>query len=584
MSGDHPLTPRSFARALEEREHQYVPLDQRDFWRAAWRPLALTLVVACMGGSLGCGSRVRGEETPGTARPSDGPALGAKPNGPRADAAPDRRDRPSPSSAAAHEVGSGGVDGGFEVSDADSSEPPATGLPETNGLSTSAEAEAGVVPMGEWSVPRTEASPPSTPDSCSWGLAQWFSEVGVDLGTYEDCGTADPQAPAEAAACFARYRDQGALVTFLECSECRTSRTYVSVQGKAYDVYVDDGASSVDWREVTIERCDKGLVGVGICQGPALVLDCAEGHPSLRELSDPAVLANPEQIEATIASAQSDAEAAGLEAIGRRKATTTPPAACLQSLESLLNDCDPADATTWGVDCDADGTPGYFARECDPELVDAQTYSLQRDCDDGNSDLQVWAIEDADSDGYGSSVGGDMFCGPQQLPTGYVAVAAGTDCEDTNADVHPGAIDHWGDGLDTNCDSTDTPACSALASGDEIDVVAVPNSACADAVDLYVETPVDCSGCDQHGPQYVVVGNRGGVAFTGSVQLTWTGVGGTSGQVELPASLAPGEMTNVIEITQGATDYSLSTENDAPFHDCDDTNQTQQVQLRVCLR
>lgn len=56
---------------------------------------------------------------------------------------------------------------------------------------------------------------------------------------------------------------------------------------------------------------------------------------------------------------------------------------------------------------------------------------------------------DADGDGYGS---GEAVTGCDE-PEGYTA--AGGDCDDSRADVHPGAGDTAGDGLDADCDGTD---------------------------------------------------------------------------------------------------------------------------------
>lgn len=51
-------------------------------------------------------------------------------------------------------------------------------------------------------------------------------------------------------------------------------------------------------------------------------------------------------------------------------------------------------------------------------------------------------MEDKDKDGFGVCVGGG-YAGGQQ------------DCDDNNADIHPGAKDTEGDGIDQNCDNAD---------------------------------------------------------------------------------------------------------------------------------
>lgn len=53
---------------------------------------------------------------------------------------------------------------------------------------------------------------------------------------------------------------------------------------------------------------------------------------------------------------------------------------------------------------------------------------------------------DADGDGYGNPALTVLGC---QAPMGYVVL--GTDCDDTRNNVHPGAVDVCGDGLDNDC-------------------------------------------------------------------------------------------------------------------------------------
>ena len=55
---------------------------------------------------------------------------------------------------------------------------------------------------------------------------------------------------------------------------------------------------------------------------------------------------------------------------------------------------------------------------------------------------------DNDNDGYNN---GSMVSCDGIIPQGYSLVTYGTDCDDTNPNVHPGAIDICGDGLDNDC-------------------------------------------------------------------------------------------------------------------------------------
>ena len=84
--------------------------------------------------------------------------------------------------------------------------------------------------------------------------------------------------------------------------------------------------------------------------------------------------------------------------------------------------------------------------------MDSDGYDSYEDCDDSNGNV-YWnaapneatedCYEDADGDGYGA-----------QEPTS-AAAASGTDCDDTDAEIHPAAKETPGDGVDANCDGSD---------------------------------------------------------------------------------------------------------------------------------
>lgn len=59
-----------------------------------------------------------------------------------------------------------------------------------------------------------------------------------------------------------------------------------------------------------------------------------------------------------------------------------------------------------------------------------------------------YAYYDADGDGYGNP---DAYITtPYNLPEGYVPF--GTDCNDTDTNIHPGAIETCKPGVDNDCD------------------------------------------------------------------------------------------------------------------------------------
>ena len=131
------------------------------------------------------------------------------------------------------------------------------------------------------------------------------------------------------------------------------------------------------------------------------------------------------------------------------------------------------------TDSDMDGTPD--AAECDDEAAenpDQHPYAdetcndLDDNCD-GQIDeglLEEW-YEDADGDGFG---GGEpvLSCNSMDAMT-----KDGSDCDDRDADVHPGATEVWGDERDNDCDGSvdvDAPGCHSagclatrVAPGDE---------------------------------------------------------------------------------------------------------------------
>ena len=143
------------------------------------------------------------------------------------------------------------------------------------------------------------------------------------------------------------------------------------------------------------------------------------------------------------------------------------------------------DFSATGVLADASGNcqGGYVQNndDCDdsndtvypnaPELCDG----LDNDCngliDDGL--ITYTYYEDFDGDGYGNNLVTMDRC---SQPPNYVS--DNTDCNDTNADYHPGAYDICENGVDENCDGVDA-VCGGIA------------SICADLSDIPLETQVE---------------------------------------------------------------------------------------------
>lgn len=101
---------------------------------------------------------------------------------------------------------------------------------------------------------------------------------------------------------------------------------------------------------------------------------------------------------------------------------------------------DPGQAGTWTLTLPADLVEAYFYVDV---VVDGDTWWGAAGCDDGGDtgEEHVWSSPswftigpaDADEDGYTTE----------------------TDCDDTRANVYPGASELWYDGIDENCDGAD---------------------------------------------------------------------------------------------------------------------------------
>ncbi|MFH1466506.1 MAG: MopE-related protein [Pseudomonadota bacterium] len=134
------------------------------------------------------------------------------------------------------------------------------------------------------------------------------------------------------------------------------------------------------------------------------------------------------------------------------------------------------EATTWYLDHDGDGyggtsypvtacsaPSGFVADSSDCDDGDATVFpgapeacdGVDHDCDgavneDDAVDAATW-YQDADSDGYGEATDASVACA---APTGFVA--DGSDCDDDDAMVHPGATETC-NGVDDDCDGAIDP-------------------------------------------------------------------------------------------------------------------------------
>jgi cysteine-rich repeat protein len=93
------------------------------------------------------------------------------------------------------------------------------------------------------------------------------------------------------------------------------------------------------------------------------------------------------------------------------------------------------------VDGDGDGTP-----DCLDQCPTDANKTAPGTCGCGVPETVSTYYRDADSDGFGNAADSTQACSP---PAGYVS--DNTDCDDTNAAVHPGAAEIC-DNVDNNCD------------------------------------------------------------------------------------------------------------------------------------
>jgi hypothetical protein len=182
---------------------------------------------------------------------------------------------------------------------------------------------------------------------------------------------------------------------------------------------------------------------------------------------------------------------------------------------------DALDVGTWYADVDGDGygdpasttldcelPSGFVADDSDCDDSDASINpsaseacdGVDNDCDgtvdeDDATDAATWYADD-DNDGYGDPAVSAVAC---EAPSGYLA--DGTDCDDNDDDVHPGATELC-NGFDDDCDGTvdeddaaDVATWYADVDGDGYGDAATTDIDC-DAPSGYIADDSDCDDAD----------------------------------------------------------------------------------------
>ncbi len=201
---------------------------------------------------------------------------------------------------------------------------------------------------------------------------------------------------------------------------------------------------------------------------------------------------------------------------------------------ALVEDCQqPSGYVEDSTDCD-DGDPDIHpgaTETCD---------DIDNDCgdpvDDDDPDLAgatTW-YADADGDGYGDSSSSLYQC---DQPTDHVTDS--TDCDDTDADVHPGALDICADGIDMDCDEVDdcavfgdlsladAPWTAGLTGMTDLLVAATGDLDADGLADFMVGAPG--SGLGGPGLVGIYFGAEDGPATDDSVTITGAGTGSDMG-------------------------------------------------------
>jgi hypothetical protein len=131
--------------------------------------------------------------------------------------------------------------------------------------------------------------------------------------------------------------------------------------------------------------------------------------------------------------------------------------------------------TIWYLDGDNDGYyTGSGVISCtSPGIGYRYTEPLGgNDCDDAQT--SVWQSKvmfiDKDSDGYDG--GTISICYGTTVPPGYISTTLGSDCDDQNGNINPGAIEICGNGVDDNCNGNADESCP-VASGLSISEVSI---------------------------------------------------------------------------------------------------------------
>lgn len=176
--------------------------------------------------------------------------------------------------------------------------------------------------------------------------------------------------------------------------------------------------------------------------------------------------------------------------------------ACDSGFERPPADCEPTLPTTWEIDCDGDGSPGAQMTACQPEQL--------------------------------------LIHNPSSPPGRF-------DCDDDDGDVHPQAIEIWGDHIDGDCDGREAPTCSALEAGKYSMGRREAAQECEGAGVVLADVVACPHRCDGGEPRvYYYLENRGSERAPTEAVVLVSPLDGPSERVETMLRLAPGQVSGAL--------------------------------------
>jgi hypothetical protein len=389
-------------------------------------------------------------------------------------------------------------------------------------------------------------------------------EVCDPFDTDENCnGTSDDNDTTADSATFGAFYEDGDADTFGEdstlVSQCNQPAGWVEIGGdcRDSDAAFYPGAPELDCSDPNDYNCDGSVAYEDLDgDGYAACVECDDSDATVNPAAHELCNGVDDDCDGTIdpdtsIDALSFYEDADSDSFGNAAVSTlscSAPAgfvaddtdcddtnaavypAAGEYCNGIDDDCDGVidpttslDALTWYADSDADTygdalnttdacdvPAGFVADNTDCDDTVASTYpgatefcnGVDDDCDgaidpDSSFDVLTW-YADSDADGYGDAAAVDLDC---NQPAGFVA--DDTDCDDTRADVNPGANEVC-DALDTDedCDgladdadpSTDVSTMTSYYADSDGDTYGNPASSVTQCETLvgYVTDDTDC--------------------------------------------------------------------------------------------